>query len=210
MKSTKESLPRKTVYRLSLYLRGLDRLAGAGAATVSSETLAEAAGVKSTQLRKDLAFLGHFGTRGLGYNTAALRERLLAVLRRSRLQPVVLAGAGHLGAALLGYGGFAKEGFEILAAFDVDPAIVGTRLNGIPVLAMENLAPFVTAERVRMAILTAPAAAAQEVADRLVVAGVKAILNFAPLILQTPPGVTVKNVNLAIELENLGYFLDAE
>lgn len=200
-------IPRKTVYRLSLYYRALQRLKGNKIETVSSAALAKASGVKPTQLRKDLTYFGQFGTRGLGYSVEALSARLTEALGTTHLQPVILVGAGHLGAALLRYQGFAKEGFEVVAAFDVKASQTRTQELGVKVLAMTKLAEFVREQRIKMAILTVPGNVAQEVANALVEAGVLAILNFAPIILQVPDKVVVNNVDLAIELENLSYFI---
>jgi redox-sensing transcriptional repressor len=199
-------IPKRTVYRLSVYLRCLEQLDEQGAKTVSSQTLAEAAGVKPTQLRKDLACFGHFGTRGLGYDVAKLRGRVTEVLRRKHMQPVVLVGVGHLGAALLAYKGFEREGFEIVAGFDVDVRRKRRRTFAQPIYHLDRLEQFVRKHRIHMAIITVPPAAAQEVARRVVGAGVNAVLNFAPVILHVPVHVVVSNVNLAIELENLSYF----
>jgi redox-sensing transcriptional repressor len=200
-------IPRKTVYRLSLYYRALQRLKQNEIDTVSSAALAKAAGVKPTQLRKDLTYFGQFGTRGLGYSVAALSSKLTDVLGTTHLQPVILVGAGHLGSALLRYGGFAKEGFEVLAAFDVDASRKRARDLGVPVLPMTELKEFVPKSRIKMAILTVPGQVAQEVANQIIDAGILAILNFAPIILQVPDNVVVNNVDLAIELENLSYFI---
>ena len=204
----KLDIPRKTVYRLSLYQRGLQRLALNQIATVSSAALAMAAGVKPTQLRKDLTYFGQFGTRGLGYDVAALSKKLDEVLGTTRLQPVVLAGAGNLGTALLGYyEGFAKEGFEIVATFDAEPCDRTVVSRKVKVRPMAEMADFVEGHQIKMAILAVPGTAAQEVGNSLVGAGIQAILNFAPIILQVPPQVVVNNVDLAIELENLSYFI---
>jgi redox-sensing transcriptional repressor len=204
---SKQIIPRKTVYRVSLYQRALQRLKQKGMETVSSEALATAAGVKPTQLRKDLAHFGQFGTRGLGYSVDALSERLTEVLGTARLQPVILVGAGQLGSALLRYPGFAKEGFEVVAAFDIDPSRRRERNLGVRVLPMAQIPEFVRERNIKMAIMTVPGNVAQEVTNQLVDAGILAILNFAPIILQTPPRVVVNNVDLAIELENLSYFI---
>jgi redox-sensing transcriptional repressor len=187
----KESIPRKAVYRLSLYKRCLERLVNGEATTVSSEALARVAGVKPTQLRKDLGYCGQFGKRGLGYDVAMLRSRLTDALGRTSLQPVILVGAGNLGSALLRYEeGFAKEGFVKVRIFPL------TRMG-----------KFVSEHGVKMAILCVPGTAAQEICNNLVGAGIQAILNFAPIILHVPAKVMVNNVNLAIELENLSYFI---
>jgi len=205
-KSSRPVIPRKTIYRLSIYLRCLVRLRENGIGTVSSEALAKAAGVKSTQLRKDLACFGTFGTRGLGYDVAELSNRIAEELGTSRLQPVILVGVGNLGLALLSYRGFEKEGFEIVAAFDAEPKRRRDKDIQQPIHGMEELPKFVPKHGVKMAILTVPAAAAQTVTNSLVSAGITGILNFSPIVLSVPEEVMVNNVNLAIELENLSYF----
>ncbi len=199
-------IPRKSIYRLSIYQRCLQKLKDNRVDTVSSEALAKAAGVKSTQLRKDLAYFGQFGTRGLGYNVESLSSTIGDVLGHNRLQPVVLVGVGNLGSALLRYGGFRKEGFEITAAFDQTPRPENRELS-IPLLPMTAMPAFVRENQVKMAILTVPAAAAQEVANALIKAGVQAILNFSPTVLDVPDDVVVNSVDLAVELENLSYFI---
>jgi redox-sensing transcriptional repressor len=205
-KSARPAIPRKTIYRLSIYLRCLARLKENGIGTVSSEALAKVAGVKSTQLRKDLACFGTFGTRGLGYDVAELSNKIADELGTSRLQPVILVGAGHLGLSLLSYRGFEREGFEIVAAFDAEPGRRRDKETKQPIYGMDELPTFVEKQNIKMAILTVPAAAAQEVANRLVQAGITGILNFSPIVLFVPEKVMVNNVNLAIELENLSYF----
>lgn len=202
-----ESIPRKSIYRLSIYHRCLQRLRENGVETVSSEALARAAGVKPPQLRKDLAYFGQFGTRGLGYNVIQLAGILNDVLGTNRLQPVILVGVGNLGTALLRYGGFNKEGFEIIAAFDADVDRPRPGLPPVPLKPITELARFIREHQVKMAILAVPAAAAQQVVNDLVAAGLQAILNFSPTILDTPEHVVVSNVDLAVELENLSYFI---
>jgi redox-sensing transcriptional repressor len=207
IKSFRPEIPRKAVYRLSVYFRGLQRLKANGHHTVSSDALAKAAGVKPTQLRKDLAYFGQFGTRGLGYEVEELAEMISDVLGTTSLQPVVLVGVGNLGLALLSYRGFEKEGFEIIAAFDSDAARRRGKSSSIAICEMEKLAPLVRERNVKMAILTVPSPVAQEVTNVLVACGITGILNFAPLVLEVPETVVVNNVNLAIELENLSYFV---
>jgi len=199
-------IPRRTVYRLSVYLRCLDRFAEDGVQTAPSQALALAAGVKPTQLRKDLTSFGHFGTRGLGYDVRRLRDGIAEVLGRKQPQPVVLVGVGHLGSALLAYKGFEKESFEIVAGFDVDVKRKRRKTYSQPILPLEKLESFIRARKIHMGIITVPSSVAQDVANRLVAAGVNAILNFAPNVLRVPSNVVVSNVNLAIELENLSYF----
>jgi len=200
-------IPQKTVYRLSLYFRIVERLHQNRIETVSSAALAKAAGVKPTQLRKDLTYFGQFGTRGLGYKVESLVTQLASVLRTARFQPVILVGAGNLGSALIHYDGFAKEGFEIVAAFDIRPDRAKSGSLKIPMLPMDHLKEFISEHSVKLAILTVPGTNAQAVTNELVNAGIQAILNFSPSILQVPSNVVVNNVNLAIELENLSYFI---
>jgi redox-sensing transcriptional repressor len=197
-------IPKKTVYRLSLYLRCLGLMVANRESIVSSAALAGVAGVQPAQLRKDLAFCGPLGKRGTGYEVVLLRNRLEEILGRASLQPVILVGAGNLGQALLSYRGFAREGFEIVAAFDQKPKKSGR--GRIAVQPMERLRPFIRKHDVRMAILCVPGTAAQQVADQLVESGIHAILNFSPTLLHLPETIAVNNVNLAIELENLSYF----
>lgn len=197
-------IPRKTVYRLSLYLRCLGLMVARREAVVSSAALAAVAGVQPAQLRRDLAHCGPLGKRGTGYEVLHLRDRLEEILGRASLQPVILVGAGNLGQALLSYKGFAREGFEITAAFDLRPA--KATAGGMAVQRMGRLPAYVRRHEVRMAILCVPGEAAQSVAEQMVSSGIQAILNFSPTLLHLPETVAVNNVNLAIELENLSYF----
>ena len=206
-KNVRPEIPRKAIYRLSLYLRCLLRLKNNSIRTVSSEALAKAAGVKSTQLRKDLTYFGQFGTRGLGYDVDQLGLMISDLLGTNSLQPVVLVGVGNLGMALLTYKGFAAEGFEIVGAFDIDTKRRRDKNIATPLYDMSQLENVIQARQVKMAILTVPAAAAQEVVNRLVSVGITGILNFSPIVLTVPEDVMVNNVNLAIELENLSYFI---
>lgn len=206
-RSDRPIIPRKTIYRLSVYLRCLARLREKSIQTVSSEALAKVAGVKPTQLRKDLTYFGQFGTRGLGYDVAELSKMITDELGTTSLQPVVLIGVGDLGSALLSYRGFEKEGFEIVAAFDIEPKRKREKKFSQPIFGMEQLAEFLQKTNVKMGILTVPPAVAQEVANSIVQHGVTGILNFAPIVLTVPEDVMVNNVNLAIELENLSYFI---
>jgi redox-sensing transcriptional repressor len=200
-------IPKKAIYRLSVYLRCLSRLKINHIQTVSSEALAKAAGVKPTQLRKDLTYFGQFGTRGLGYDVEQLSKTIADTLGTTSLQPVILVGVGNLGRALLFYRGFDQEGFEIVAAFDAESALKDKRNSPKPVLPMEALPAFIREHNVKMAILTVPAIAAQEVANLLVQNGIAGILNFAPIVLSVPDEVMVNSVNLAMELENLSFFI---
>jgi redox-sensing transcriptional repressor len=204
---TRPEIPRKAVYRLSVYFRGLQQLKANGIRTVSSEALAKASGVKPTQLRKDLTYFGQFGTRGLGYDVGQLAEMISDVLGTTSLRPVILVGVGNLGLALLSYRGFQKEGFEIIAAFDLAPGRKRGKDIATPIHGMDELPSLARERDIKMAILTVPASAAQEVANTLAHCGITGILNFAPLVLEVPEKVVVNNVNLAIELENLSYFV---
>ena len=203
----KIDIPKKAIYRLSIYYRCLQRLKENDVETVSSDALARAAGVKPSQLRKDLAYFGQFGTRGLGYPVEALGTTIRETLGRERLQPVVLIGAGNLGSALLRYQGFQKEGFEVVAAFDANPDSARTRVVSIPVFPESDLDSFVREQSIKLAILCVPAEFAQSVVNRLVGSGVQGILNFSPILLEVPAEVTVNNVDLALELEHLSYFI---
>ena len=196
-----------TVRRLSAYLRFLEELEAAGAATVSSEELARHGGTTSAQVRKDLSFFGSFGKRGLGYTVPELAASLRRILGLDREWKVIIVGAGKIGTALAQYGGFAPRGFRIVAVYDTDPTKVGSTLDHLVVRNIGCLEQDVARERPDIAVLTVPAQSAQEAASRLVRAGVRAILNFAPVQLDLPPGVAVRNVNMASELEGLSYAL---
>ncbi|MEP4079373.1 redox-sensing transcriptional repressor Rex [Haloferula sp.] len=200
-------IPKKAIYRLSIYNRCLQRLVENEQKTVSSSALAKAAGVKPSQLRKDLAYFGQFGTRGLGYPVETLATMIRDALGRERLQPVVLVGAGNLGSALLRYQGFQKEGFEVVAAFDVDPEGVKARGIGVPVYSEKELEKRIGEDQVKLAILCVPGNIAQSLANRLTEAGVQGILNFSPVVLEVPADVMVNNVDLALELEHLSFFV---
>ncbi len=205
----KIDIPRKTVYRLSLYQRCLLKFRDQNVETVSSEDLARAAGVKPTQLRKDLGHVGQFGTRGLGYSVTTLSGAISGVMGLTMLQPVVMVGVGNLGSALLRYSGFRKEGFEIIAAFDAEPANVKATTDqmGVPVYDAKDMGRYVSAHGVRMAIIAVPESAGQLVADILVASGVQAILNFSPTVLSVPDEVVVNHVDLAAELGSLSFFV---
>ena len=206
-KVARTEIPRKAIYRLSVYLRCLHRLENNRIHTVSSEVLAKAAGVKSTQLRKDLTYFGQFGTRGLGYEVKQLIEMISERLGTKSLQPVVIVGIGNLGRALLSYRGFEREGFEVVGAFDVQSGRFPKEAP-IQVQSMKVIPKVIDEHLVKMAILCVPPTAAQEVTNQLIEYGVVAILNFAPIVLSVPDEVTVNNVNLAMELENLSYFIN--
>ncbi len=196
-----------TVRRLSAYLRFLEDFEGRGLATISSDELAARGGTTSAQVRKDLSFFGSFGKRGLGYSVPELAGRLREILGLEKEWKVIIIGAGKIGAALVAYRGFRQRGFHILAAYDSNPEKVGHPLEGIPVRDISHLEKDVHKDAPDIAVVTVPAENAQAVADRLVRAGIKAVLNFAPVQLQVPADVTVKTVNMAMELESLSFAL---
>jgi redox-sensing transcriptional repressor len=196
-----------TVRRLSAYLRFLEDFENRGLSTISSEELAKRGGTTSAQVRKDLSFFGSFGKRGLGYSVPELAGRLREILGLGKEWRVVIVGAGKIGAALAQYRGFRQRGFNILAAYDINPDKVGRKLEGIPVKDIGDLERDIERDKPDIVVLTVPGDEAQKVVDRVVKAGVKAILNFAPTQLQAPPDVAVKTVNMAMELEGLSFAL---
>ena len=198
-------IPEVTVARLPVYLRALHVEAERGRRTLSSQALAAAAGVNSAKVRKDLSYLGSCGTRGVGYDVAELTAQISRELGLTQHWPVVLVGVGNLGHALAGYGGFASRGFRIEALFDADPARIGEQVGGVVVRPVDELEQVVAATGVSIGVIATPAEPAQAVCDRLVAAGVTSILNFAPTVLSVPPGVDVRKVDLAVELQILAF-----
>jgi redox-sensing transcriptional repressor len=196
--------------RLSHYLRFLEAFEEEGRETISSEELAERGGTTSAQVRKDLSHFGSFGKRGLGYPVPELRARLGGILGVGRRWDVALVGAGKLGAALYAYDGFRRRGFHVAAVFDIDPRKIGRRWGQLEVEDVVSLGSSVRAKGIEIGIVVTPAEAAQEVADAMVAAGIAAILNFAPRKLVVSDGVTLRDVNLAIELEALCFALTHE
>ena len=196
-----------TVRRLSLYLRILEEVERAGTDTISSEELAEHAATTAAQVRKDLSLFGSFGKRGLGYSVLQLAAELREILGLDRSWRVALVGAGRIGSALFEYAGFRRRGFEIVAVLDADPEKLGTRWGEVPVQDIGRLEEVLRGERVDIVILAVPAEAVLDVSARVVAAGVKGILNFAPMQLRVPPDVAVKDVNMAMELEALSFAL---
>ena len=196
-----------TVRRLSIYLRFLEEFEGRGRATVSSEELARRGGTTSAQVRKDLSVFGSFGKRGLGYSVPELATALRDILGLGREWRVVIIGAGKIGAALAQYRGFRQRGFRIVAAYDTNPEKIGRPLEGIDVRDMARLEVDLASEQPDIAVIAIPSEGAQAVLDRVVKAGLKAVLNFAPAQLHAPADVTVKSVNMAMELEGLSFAL---
>jgi len=199
-------IPEATVARLPLYYRALLETANQHVPTVSSERLAELAGVTAAKVRKDLSFLGSYGTRGVGYDVEFLLHQISRELGLTRKWPVAIVGIGNLGLALANYHGLGERGFEVVALVDADPAKVGRRVAGGVVEAMSALDRIVSERSVAIGIIATPAGAAQEVADRLVAAGVGSILNFAPAVVAVPADVSLRKVDLAIELQILSFY----
>jgi redox-sensing transcriptional repressor len=198
-------IPEATVGRLPLYLRSLVEIAAGGQTTVSSDDLAEAAGVTAAKVRKDLSYLGSYGTRGVGYDVAYLIHQVRRELGLTQDWPIAIIGIGNLGHALANYRGFGERGFRVAALVDVDPAKVGERIGELTVRHLRELPRLVVDERVAIGIIATPAPVVQEVADAMVAAGVRSILNFAPAVVAVPPGVTLRKVDLAVELQILAF-----
>jgi redox-sensing transcriptional repressor len=199
-------IPEATVARLPLYLRVLGEAAAERTTTLSSELLAARAGVNAAQVRKDLSFLGSYGTRGVGYDVDYLVRQINRRLGLDEDRRVAIIGAGNLGQALASYGGFPARGFQVVAAFDSDPAKAGCRLGPTTVYAVSDMSSVLRDKDVEVAIITTPASSAQGVADSVIDAGVRSILNFAPTTVIVPPGVVLRQVDLGIELQILSFY----
>ncbi|MEJ7689849.1 MAG: redox-sensing transcriptional repressor Rex [Nocardioidaceae bacterium] len=198
-------IPEATVARLPVYLRALTSLSDSEVSTASSEDLATAAGVNSAKLRKDLSYLGTYGTRGVGYDVNYLRYQIAREIGLTQDWSVVIVGIGNLGHALANYSGFASRGFQVAALLDSDPARVGEAVGDLKISSLDDLDAIVRDNTVAIGVIATPAEAAQEVCDRLVAAGVSSILNFAPAVLSVPGHVDVRKVDLSIELQILAY-----
>jgi redox-sensing transcriptional repressor len=203
---SRRRIPEATVARLPVYLRSLLELTGEGHTTISSERLAEMAGVNAAKVRKDLSYLGSYGTRGVGYDVDYLIFQINRELGLTHDWPVVIVGLGNLGQALANYAGFTERGFPVAALVDADPAKVGTTLSGYQVHGPDALPGLVEAHGITIGVIATPASGAQDVADRLVAAGVSSILNFAPTVLSVPEEVSVRKVDLAVELQILSFY----
>ncbi|MEO5894632.1 MAG: redox-sensing transcriptional repressor Rex [Vicinamibacterales bacterium] len=203
-----EPVSELTTNRLSVYLRCLNLLDAAGVRTVSSQALAEQFHLNAAQIRKDLAYFGEFGVRGVGYYVKELRRHLRQILGIDRGVCVAIMGAGNLGLALADYPGFRDEGFEIAAMFDISREKVGHRSRGgVPIYDARDLRKVVRRERIRIAVIAVPASAAQGVVNTVVATGIKAVLNFSPGAIRVPPGVKLKSMDLTVSLESLSFFL---
>lgn len=199
------AVPKAVVSRLSLYLRELQQLVRDGHQTTSSSHLGNLLGFTDAQVRKDLAYFGHFGYPGIGYRCDELIGAIRKIMGTDRNWPVAMVGVGNLGRALLGYKGFGQQNFKIVAAFDIDPAKAGQSIDGVPVYALDQLAEIVRQENIKLGMIVVPSAAAQPVADKLVAAGISGIVNFAPVTILLPPTVSLVGVDLAMELEQLSF-----
>jgi redox-sensing transcriptional repressor len=199
-------IPEATVARLPLYLRSLLEVASDGMPTISSERLAEMSGVNAAKVRKDLSYLGSYGTRGVGYDVEYLLFQMSRELGLTQDWHVVIAGIGNLGHALANYGGFHERGFPVAALVDANPKVVGSVVNGITVRHVDELPDIAATHQIAIGIIATPASAAQEVADRMIDAGVRSILNFAPTIVSVPPEVSLRKVDLAVELQILSFY----
>ena len=203
-------IPEATIIRLSVYSRYLTEVDRKGIITISSGEIAEGVGVSPAQVRKDLAYFGEFGTRGVGYNVKDLRRHILKILGLSVDWNVTVVGLGNLGLALSMYKGFRERGFIITSLFDNDPKKVGTQVNGIEVMSVDRLEDVVRHNRTQIGIISVPSEVAQDIADLLVKAGVQAILNFAPVVLNVPPEIELRNVDLTVNLEVLTFNVGAQ
>ena len=200
-------IPEVVIDRLPVYARALDILQRNGREVVNSQELGERLGVTPAQIRKDLSYFGRFGKQGRGYNVGRLLSELRQILGLTQEWPMVLVGVGQLGRAILAYGGFAPQGFRIIAAFDQDASIVGTTVNGLVVKPVESLQEVLGNEQAKIAIVAVPAGSAQNVIDRLVACGVKAILNYAPIAPQTPPHVRIKDIDPVLALQSMTFYV---
>ncbi|MDX8144603.1 redox-sensing transcriptional repressor Rex [Lentzea sp. BCCO 10_0061] len=199
------AIPEAAVARLAVYLRVLSGMADQGVTAVSSEELSQAAGVNAAKLRKDLSYIGSYGTRGVGYDVEVLVSHIERILGLTRNHSVAVVGIGNLGHALANYGGFPGRGFPVTALFDVDDDLVGIPVGGIPVNHIDEITSVCMEREVSIGVIATPPPAAQSVCDRLVSAGVQCILNFAPVVLQVPDNVEVRKVDLAVEMQILSF-----
>ncbi len=204
----RKTIPEPTIARLPQYLRSFAAFSQQNQLVISSKELAAVSSINPAQVRKDLAYFGQFGQRGVGYDVKTLDSKMREILGLHKAWKLALVGAGHLGTALLQYGGFSKAGFRVEAAFDVDPSKVGWELEGVRIWATPAIRQVVREKKIEIGIIAVPASQAQRVADELVDAGIRAILNFAPCVLSVPKSVLVRGVDLASELEHLTYFLE--
>lgn len=203
---TRRRIPEASVARLPVYLRILTERFDAGVTSISSEELADFAGLNAAKVRKDLSYLGSYGTRGVGYEVEFLVYQIRRELGLTHDWPVVIVGAGNLGQALAGYNGFGDRGFPVGGIVDVDPAKIGSLVGGVRVRHLDDLAQVVQAGGISIGVIATPGSAAQAAADALVAVGVTSLLNFAPTVIGVPAGISVRKVDLAVELQILSYY----
>lgn len=206
----KQNIPDIIIQRLPVYLQALNQLLREGKAVVSSAVLGHLVDVSAAQIRKDLSYFGGFGKQGSGYNVISLLENIRAILHLNQIWPVAIVGVGNLGQALLRYQGFARKGFEIVLACDNNPELIGSTISGLQIQDVRNLAEHLRQLNIQVAVLTVPAGCAQPVTDMLVSYGIKAILNYAPLVLKVPESVHVINIDPVVKLQTLTYYLEAD
>ena len=210
MSPGRSTIPDIVIRRLPIYVRTLRTLAREDVASVSSEDLADRIGVTAAQIRRDLSYFGRFGTQGKGYETGYLAEAIARILRLDRQWDVALAGLGNLGRAIVNYRGFGPSSFDVVALFDANPAHVGEEIAGLPVYDRDRITEEVRARGIKIGIVAVRAPAAQDITDRMVAGGIRAILNYAPVVLKVPPGVTVREIDPVSALQSMTYYIDRD
>lgn len=201
------SIPKETIERLPLYLRCLEKIIDNGEMNISSGNFSEKLNLNSAQVRKDLSYFGDFGTRGVGYETETLAQKIRSILHLNKKWDMALAGAGNIGSALLTYQGFNERDFEVKIAFDKNPELIGKEINGVRIENAENMEQCIKEEKIKLGIITVPADSAQAVANDMIDAGVEGILNFAPTLLDLPKEIQLAQVDITKKLEQLVYYL---
>ncbi|HHX08278.1 MAG TPA: redox-sensing transcriptional repressor Rex [Chloroflexi bacterium] len=202
-----EQIPKIVISRLPIYIQALNQLLRDNKTVISSMELGEILGITSSQIRKDLSHFGGFGKQGTGYDIILLMESLREILNLNQIWQIVVVGVGHIGQALLNYDGFGRKGFEIVAAYDNSPAVIGKKIGGIEVLSVDQMEEQICSKQIDIAAIAVPAEQAQQVCDRLVKCGIKAILNYAPVALDVPESVQVSAVDPVLELQKMTYYL---
>jgi len=202
------NVPEIVVARLPVYVKALNLLLREGRSVVSSEELGKRLNMTSSQIRRDLSHFGGFGRKGKGYDIITLMESLRDILNLNQIWQVLVVGVGHVGKGLLNYDGFSRQGFEIVAAFDSSDEVIGSEIGGITIADIDELEDYICASLVHIAAITVPAETAQKVCDRLVNCGVKAILNYAPILLEVPDEIQVSNIDPVLKLQKMTYYLD--
>ena len=214
IKNNKKNIPQATINRLSIYHRSLESFIkverSEGIETISSSKISELTGINPNQIRKDLSYFGEFGKRGIGYPVNDLLDGLKKIFRSSKKWDIILAGAGNIGKAFIRYQGFPEKGFTIRSVFDSDISKVGRAVSGIEILHIRDMVDYIRKQKIKIGMITVPAESAQDVADKMIAGGIKSILNFAPIRINHPKNVRINNIDIAIELERLVYYLSNE